>query len=135
MNRVYVFTINPVPKGRPKFSTVGGFPRAVTPSKTRRFEKQIAILATELNIKNNWKSITGIPIKVEIIFFLERPKHIPKNRKLPMVKPDLDNLYKSVTDALNEIVWEDDNLICEAQIKKEYSSDKAFIVLNLEAIE
>lgn len=135
MNRVYVFTISPVPKGRPKFSTVGGFPRAVTPSKTRRFEKQIAILATELNIKKNWKPITGKPIKVEIIFFLERPKHIPKSRTLPIVKPDLDNLYKSVTDALNEIVWEDDNLICEAQIKKEYSSDKAFIVLNLEVIE
>lgn len=135
MNRVYVFTISPVPKGRPKFSTVGGFPRAVTPSKTRRFEKQIAILATELNIKKNWKPITGKPIKVEIIFFLERPEHIPKSRTLPIVKPDLDNLYKSVTDALNEIVWEDDNLICEAQIKKEYSSDKAFIVLNLEVIE
>ena len=135
MNREYIFLTNPVPKGRPKFTTLGGFPRAVTPSKTRRFEKQIMLMATEINNKYKWEPIKELPIRIGIIFFLERPKHIPKSRTHPVVKPDLDNLYKSVTDALNKVAWEDDNLICEAQIKKQYSSDKAFIVLNLEVIE
>lgn len=28
-------------------------------------------------------------------------------------KPDIDNLFKGVTDSLNGIIWEDDSLICE----------------------
>ncbi len=28
-------------------------------------------------------------------------------------KPDIDNLFKGVTDALNGIIWEDDSQICE----------------------
>jgi Holliday junction resolvase RusA-like endonuclease len=28
-------------------------------------------------------------------------------------KPDIDNLFKGVTDSLNGILWADDSLICE----------------------
>ncbi len=38
-----------------------------------------------------------------------------------MVKPDLDNHIKSASDALNGILWVDDNLIISLEAKKFYS--------------
>lgn len=63
----------------------------------------------------------------EIVFYMPIPKdgRAPyrekgerKLRKVApgdyhMVRPDIDNLFKGVTDSLNGVVWEDDSLICE----------------------
>jgi Holliday junction resolvase RusA-like endonuclease len=40
---------------------------------------------------------------------------------LPVVKPDIDNVFKAVTDAVKGIAWVDDNQICVAVISKRYS--------------
>ncbi len=39
----------------------------------------------------------------------------------PTVKPDLDNYIKSTSDALNGILWVDDNLIISLEAKKFYA--------------
>nr|WP_262336409.1 RusA family crossover junction endodeoxyribonuclease [Limosilactobacillus fermentum] len=39
----------------------------------------------------------------------------------PTVKPDLDNYIKSTFDALNGILWVDDNLIISLEAKKYYA--------------
>ncbi|WP_155286078.1 RusA family crossover junction endodeoxyribonuclease [Lacticaseibacillus zhaodongensis] len=41
----------------------------------------------------------------------------------PAVKPDIDNVFKAVTDAMTGIVWVDDNQIVETRISKFYSTD------------
>lgn len=41
----------------------------------------------------------------------------------PTKKPDLDNIMKCVTDALNEIAYQDDKQIVSASIEKYYSEE------------
>lgn len=135
--REIIFTIEgePVAKGRPRFTRAGGFARTYTPQKTRDAEAKIAILArcalqqqksddVALQQKNPIKN-QKFPIKVELNFFLKIPKSISQ-KKLnegikPTVKPDLDNFAKTVLDAMNGIVYEDDSQVVEIILKKEYS--------------
>ena len=53
----------------------------------------------------------------------------------PTVKPDLDNYIKSASDALNGIIWEDDNLIVSLQAEKFYSERPYLVVEIREEVE
>lgn len=123
---ILTFEINPVAKGRPRFSTKGGFPRAYTPLKTLQFEKDIHWLA-----KQQWKQppLSGA-VKVDIIFYLPI-----KNKKLwgelHTKKPDLDNLIKNLLDSLNGILYRDDAQIYEIRARKHYT-EKGRITLEIE---
>lgn len=46
----------------------------------------------------------------------------------PTVEPDLDNYIKSTSDALNGILWADDNLIVSLQAEKFYSERPHLVV-------
>jgi Holliday junction resolvase RusA-like endonuclease len=73
----------------------------------------------------------GIPLAVALTFYIKPPQAIAKvkknrsaleNESLPVVKkPDLDNLEKSVLDAINGYAWVDDNQVTELNSKKLYS--------------
>lgn len=69
--------------------------------------------------------LTG-PLQVDIIFIMPIPKSgRSQNRKVAAgeyqtTKPDIDNLMKSVFDAANQIVWEDDNQVCKVSAQKIY---------------
>lgn len=51
-------------------------------------------------------------------------------------KPDLDNLIKSLFDSISksEIVWSDDNIVCDLRAKKLYSPNPR-IEIEIEEIE
>ena len=62
------------------------------------------------------------PLRVDVEFVLPRPKRLVwKNKKMPrerhIIKPDRDNLEKSIFDALNGIVWGDDCQVCAGKSK------------------
>lgn len=40
----------------------------------------------------------------------------------PTTRPDLDNLFKALTDSLNGLIWEDDSQIVQFEAKKTYES-------------
>ena len=111
MKSHYVFDIEPVPKQRPRFSFKTK--SAYTPKKTASFEKQLAALAQAQAVH-----CYDVPISITVIFTLTRPKTV--KREFPTAKNDADNLIKGVCDALNNIAWKDDSLICEIHAKKEY---------------
>lgn len=126
----FIFKIEPVSKGRPKFSTHSGFARAYTPSKTRRFEAELAALARLAMIEHKYEKI-DYAIAIELRVFISRPKSVSeKSRPHPTSRPDLDNYIKCL-DALNDIIWTDDSLICSITASKSYSAGKGFIVLNI----
>ena len=52
----------------------------------------------------------------------------------PAVKPDYDNIGKSIGDGLNLIVWRDDKQIVEATIRKVYSECPGLTII-VETIE
>ncbi len=67
------------------------------------------------------------PLEARITFFMPIPKSWSKKKKEDAVfsyhtkKPDADNLVKGVFDALNKIVWQDDNQIAKVTALKIYS--------------
>jgi Holliday junction resolvase RusA-like endonuclease len=82
-------------------------------------------------VANAPESILTGPIRIELDFFLPRPKaHLTKHgtpkAKSPVwhcKKPDLDNLIKAVTDAITDTqrVWLDDSQIWIIKASKTYA--------------
>lgn len=76
----------------------------------------------------------GEPLKgalfVKVVFYRSVQKSVSKaerqrrlaNEHRPVFKPDIDNLFKAITDACTGIIWHDDNQIVSAEIEKKYSS-------------
>ena len=127
----------PVPKGRPRMSTINGHARAFTPAKTRRYEDLIRLEAGRaMEGRDQLQGATRVRLRA----FMPIPKTMQTKPKLaliasgalrPTTKPDADNFAK-VIDALNGIVWPDDNQVVELVVEKHYSDRPR---LELEASE
>jgi crossover junction endodeoxyribonuclease RusA len=63
------------------------------------------------------------PLRVDIAFFLPRPKSAPKRRVWPDRKPDVDKLVRHSFDALTGIIWADDARVCDLHVRKHYAVD------------
>ena len=61
-----------------------------------------------------------VPVSVEIDFYFQRPKSVPKTRFWPVVKPDLDKLIRATLDALTGIAYHDDAAVCQILASKLY---------------
>ena len=117
--------VEPVAKGRPKFTAVGGFARAYTPAKTRRFEDVVRQLVAQ-----HWRRPPLEAQAVSLLIDCVRP--VPASwskrktadalsgRLMPTSKPDLDNLVKSVVDGMAAICFRDDSIIVRTLSVKRY---------------
>lgn len=125
----------PVGKQRPRVvKNRNGKIVAYTPSKTKVYEQTVrAAFLKELE-KNESEIDLAAAKKLSIYFWLKRPKS--SKRKYPTVKPDIDNLIKSVLDALNGIAYRDDAQIIDISASKTYH-DKNFslVAVTIEDIE
>lgn len=120
-----VFTLygNPAAKGRPRFTGTG---RTYTDAKTKAAEQ--SILAAWLVASGNQPPHDG-PVTVEVIATFVPPESWPKwKRELAlagsyphMVKPDIDNLIKTL-DGLNGRAWVDDSQIINVLGTKQYGT-------------
>ena len=125
--------INPVPKGRPRFSKVGGFMRSYTPKKTSDYETEVRTQAQAVMTREPLET----PLAVYLYFRLPIPRSYPKKRQdaclngseRPTKKPDIDNLAKSVLDGLNGVVWHDDSQIVSLHLTKVYARNPGIDLL------
>lgn len=113
---------------RPIISTVGtGGKKAVAidPPKCREYKKKVAETA-----KNYYKGKPlDEPLRVEVDVYRSIPKSWSKKKRqdaisgliYPVSKPDTENLSKGICDGISGIVWRDDSIIVEHEIKKYYS--------------
>ena len=123
----------PVPKGRARVTTIGGFARAYTPEKTRKYEQLVAYCAREAWGKN--PPLDG-PIAVAMDVNLAIPDSWSKRKKaealagqiMPTGRADLDNYCKAVFDSLNEICYHDDSQIVSVTVLKQYSGTPGVVV-------
>lgn len=118
---IFIDTI-PVPKARPRFSRFG---HARTPDKTRAFELIVATIVRRQMLDYSVKMYDE-PVEVIITFLFPRPKshsRLKRETRWHSVKPDLDNLEKSVCDALNGLLWRDDSLISYKVSSKRYCNE------------
>lgn len=124
-------------KQRPRFNTHTG--RTYTPNKTINYENWVKICYLE---KYKDKELMDKPLRVTIRAFLEIPKSTSKKKKqqmldneiLPMVKPDTDNIAKSILDSLNGIAYKDDKQVVELIVYKFYN-DTPYVNVTIEEID
>ncbi len=119
------FRIEPVAKGRPRFTRSG---RTYTPEKTKTFETQIK---WEMSVSKA-PLITNRALKAKIEFHFTRPKS--QKSLHHTVRPDLDNVCKALLDAGNGILWHDDSQFVEIRMSKHYALTDPKIVLEYEPV-
>ena len=62
-------------------------------------------------------------VKLRIGFRLPRPKSVSvKKRPLPIVKPDVDKMLRSILDALTGVVFNDDAQVTAIEARKTYAA-------------
>ena len=116
---------DPVPKSRPRFARRGNFVQTYTDAKTIDYETHVAMKARQAIGASE-------PLQGALTVFLYLRYTIPasysKKRKEACLrgveypkKIDIDNVYKSITDAMNGIVYMDDSQIVETHITKVYA--------------
>lgn len=113
----FTVPLEPVAKGRPRVYNR----RAVTPEKTRLFEGRFRTMAAQYEPE----SPIEYPVKVALVFYQKRPKRLrrqkdPEGRVICPMKPDIDNLIKSVLDAM-ERWWRDDKQVVSITAVKYYA--------------
>ena len=122
----------PQGKGRPRFSTRGGFVKTYTPEKTASYENFVKLCY--LN-KYKGQKLDG-EIIAEIIAYFSIPKSFSKKKRLeaiegkikPTKKPDTDNIAKTILDSLNGIAFEDDKQIVALLVNKLYGEEAKVVV-------
>lgn len=126
------FPFEPQPKLRPRFKVRYNRVITFTPPATKAFENQVAEYYK--NTVRGFRFEQGTPIAIELEFGLPIPKSTTKKRRqditdgyiLHTKKPDIDNLTKSVMDALNGVAWHDDAQVCRIQAGKYYTDAPCF---------
>lgn len=120
-------------KGRPRFAKKGKFITTYTPKETKDYEKGIknAVLRA---IKDEDDNLYYKKLKMVIKVFYEPIKSISKKKRNELIgtyydkKPDIDNIIKSIMDALNKVVYEDDKQIVKIEAEKIYGEQDKIII-------
>lgn len=117
----------PKPKGRPRFFRRGEHVGSYTPQQTRSFEANVLTQSVGFKPAQPLEQALALTLR----FYIPPTKTMMKKKSLKeliegevlpvVVKPDLDNLVKSVVDALNGVFWLDDKQIYELTATKLYS--------------
>lgn len=122
-----------VTKARPRASVIGGHARMYTPKTTAYYENLV-----KLTYKQHCKTNFGTsPLGVNIVAYFnpskESAKYINYGLKC-VVHKDLDNIAKTILDALNGIAYKDDKQVCELYVRKEYSqTNEEYVEVNIYA--
>jgi len=116
---------DPVPKGRPRFARRGTFVQTYTDSKTLEYETLVGFKARQAigasePLKGHLTVFLYLRYAVPASYSKKRTEACLNGLEFPK-RVDLDNCYKSITDAMNGIVYADDSQIVEAHIMKCYS--------------
>lgn len=124
----------PIGKGRPKFARRGNFVQTYTPEKTASYENLVKLCYRQ--VPESEYAFAERPIQVNILAKFSISKSASKKKRLEMLggtirptkKPDVDNLVKSILDALSGVAYKDDSQVVELTIGKIYSENPLTIV-------
>lgn len=141
MSLAIFFTVpgQPHGKGRPRASSRGGFVRLYTDEKTRIYEELVGKCA---RAAMGAAEVLETPTAVRITAFYYMPiSWSKKKRQLAMLgeivpgKPDLDNISKSILDAIQGIVIDDDKNVIKLTVEKRFSLQPCVEVCIYEALK
>lgn len=118
-------------KERPRVNTNTGI--VYTPVRTKDYEtliKQYFLLKYPRYVTAEER------IGIDIVAYMKIPKNTSKIKESKMLdgaisptkKPDIDNIAKVVLDALNKMVFKDDNQICKISVEKKYGKEEKLYI-------
>ncbi len=114
-----------IPQSRPKAHNIAGHAVLYDPTRNKDYKNYIKLAAAQA--MGN-APLMERPLKLKIIVRRPIPKGFSKSKItaalsgaiLPAVRPDIDNFFKSISDAMIGVVFRDDNQICHLDIWKAY---------------
>ena len=127
------FTVPGEPYGqpRPRFSVANGKAHTYNTDESRNYKTQVKLIAQVAATEQGWTFAEAEGIGVNIYAYMYIPQS--KSKKFhaaamagderPTKKPDCDNIFKAVTDALNGLLFKDDKQIIHARVEKYYSDE------------
>lgn len=115
----------PLGKGRPRAARRGKNITLYTPEKTVKYESTVALFARQAMAG---RALIDGPVVATLFIALPIPASWSKKKKaqvladelLPTGKPDSDNVVKTIFDAINGVVWNDDTQVVDHTAKKRY---------------
>ena len=124
-----------VGKQRPRASNIGGFTKIYTPKDTINYESLVKFSFLE-QYPNFIPYGQEKALAVKITVLKPIPQTFPKWKKesallrytRPLVKPDLDNIAKSILDGLNQVAYVDDKSIVDLHIISYYAQVECCVV-------
>lgn len=118
MNISFIVDGKPIGKQRPRTvrNRYTGKTVTYTPDKTKSYEEKVAE-AYKRKSSDTFKNA----VSVNIIVFVKQPKK--QTYSNPTVKPDVDNIAKTVLDGLNGVAYSDDKQVIKLSIAKCYGSE------------
>lgn len=117
----------PIGSPRPRFRNADRFVQTYMPTSYTKHKDYIQEQMPKL--------LTDKNLKVSLYFYFEPPKSWSKKRKLIAIgtykrtKPDVDNLIKTVLDAVNNHVWQDDNQVVHIDSYKMYAEESKIVMV------
>jgi Holliday junction resolvase RusA-like endonuclease len=127
------FTVPGEPYGqpRPRFSAANGKVHTYNTDESRNYKTQVKLIAQTTAREQGWTFAETEGIGVNIYAYMYIPQS--KSKKFhaaamagderPTKKPDCDNIFKAVADALNGLLFKDDKQIIHARVEKYYSDE------------
>lgn len=120
-----VLSGDPQGKGRARAYRVGNFIKHYTPEKTRTYEGMIRTAAMDAM---SGREIIANPVEIELTAVFAVPASWSQKKRAaaiggslrPAKKPDIDNVIKAWTDAMNGVVFADDCQIVRGSFEKLY---------------
>jgi len=125
-NRPLLIPLAPVAKARARTVMNNGKVHSYTPEKTEEYEFNLRCLLVGQIPRPILKPT---PIKLTVTFYIQQPAR--SKLDYPTIRPDVDNYCKSLFDAANGILWEDDSQIIELHARKVYTNKEGYIELEV----
>lgn len=112
----------PTAQSRPRFARRGKHVMAYDAAPAKDYKSWVKSCAVDV-MNASGRAMIGrdVPLSMDVIIELTRPKGKPKRFILPTSKPDCDNVLKGLQDAMESIVYEADQQIVSVSVRKQYS--------------
>lgn len=127
------FTVPGEPYGqpRPRFSAANGKAHTYNTDESRNYKTQVKLIAQAETKKQGWTFAESEGVGMNVYAYMSIPKS--KTKKFhaaavagdirPTKTPDVDNIFKAVSDALNGVLYRDDKQIIHSRVEKYYSDE------------
>lgn len=111
----------PVAQSRPRFARRGKFVTTYDAAPAKDYKSWVKARAMEA-MKEAGLTMIGrdVPLHLQAVINLVKPKSKPKKVTQPTSKPDCDNVLKGLQDAMESIVYEADQQIVSVSVRKQY---------------